>query len=172
MAALRRNEYADSHRDVNNVKVEGSLTNGGWSTLVERVSIAESAQRRTPATNPGTLFRMNDAGASYRYIRVTLLDFHYTGDGYFGLMEVMLFSAATQPIATVQNFGAGACSATGLAFDGANDFIVLQPTNGIDEDGEVTIALRAKYLSIQQNFERVFVSAATHRRRPTAGLLF
>jgi hypothetical protein len=59
-------------------------------------------------------------------------------------------------MAEPQHFSPGACAATGLTFDGTDDFVMLRPPEAIDEDGDVTIAIRANYRSIEANYERIF----------------
>ena len=52
--------------------------------------------------------------------------------------------------AVARNFEPGACSATGLAFDGDDDVVTLEPAGAIDVEGEVSVAIRTKFLPVAQ----------------------
>jgi hypothetical protein len=81
----------------------------------------------------------------------------FYGDLAYGMHGHDVHELVWRPAtATLQHFQAGACTQTGLVFDGDDDYILLEPPGAIDEVGDVTIAMSIKYNSIEANYERVF----------------
>lgn len=64
------------------------------------------------------------------------------------LLQLLDGGARAQNVTAMrQNFQPGACTATGLVFDGTDDYLALDPPAAIDEVGEVTLAMRIRYNS-------------------------